>query len=393
MSPRRGPRRPIGTRCYEDDTGRSITYDDPRTRKQKEIRFPPQTTIADMRKEAARRIALVSGSGRSDTHKGTLAAAVDEWEPLEQTLSSWRERRAELRAWCRAVVNGRPLGDMRLTAIDDKIVRAVMGQWTSAGVAPKTIRNRRWSLQRLYHVLQGPKSHTPVDDVAPPSKTKTIPLSIDPAHVLTVIGNLIAREQSGVLRDAKTRARFMVRAVTGKRPSEIMRAQPSDVDLDRREWRVRDGKGGWGEGLYLNDEMLAAWKLFAAAGAWGPFETSAMAKTLRAAGWAPGGDPFTRPYELRHSVGIALSDAGIDLGDISPFLGHANLETTRRIYVPIRQARMQRASEALNGRFQGWAVPSAVPSSDVDDRGSLRKNKRTAKARRQRQKQRKPQGK
>jgi integrase len=161
----------------------------------------------------------------------------------------------------------------------------------------------------------------------------------------------------------------MVRASTGKRPSEIMRAQPSDVNLQRREWRVRDGKGGWSEGLYLNDEMRDAWKVFIKADAWGSFRTGSMMNTLRSAGWQPHGDAFTRAYELRHSAGIALSDAGIDLSDISGFLGHTDLRTTRQTYVPIRQARMQRASEALNGRFGGWIVPAAVPATGVDARG------------------------
>lgn len=163
---------------------------------------------------------------------------------------------------------------------------------------------------------------------------------------------------------------FMVRASTGKRPSEIMRAQPSDVDLARREWRVRDGKGGWGEGLYLNADMLAAWRTFADADAWGYFDTSAHARLLQSAGWPAD----VRPYELRHSTGIALTDAGIDLADISAFLGHSDLRTTRRTYVPIRQARMQRASEVLDGRF-GWdAVPATVPANELEKVGSSRGN-------------------
>ena len=96
--------------------------------------------------------------------------------------------------------------------------------------------------------------------------------------------------------------------------------------------------------------------------------------TVRAAGWAPNSDPFTRPYELRHSAGIALSDAGVDLADISGFLGHKDLRTTRQTYVPIRNARMQRASELLDGRFQGWNVPAAVPVMAADQGGSSRTN-------------------
>jgi integrase len=346
--PRRGARTRIARDVYEDRTGRSIIYQ--QHGRQREIRFPPQATIAEMREEVARRLAKDAGSGQAKTFRGSLAAAVDRWEPLEQTLSSWQERRAELRAWCRAVVDGKPLGDRRLRAITEMIARTVLSQWTQAGVAPKTIRNRRWSLQHLYHLTLGPKAPTPVDDISPPPKTKTIPRMVDPEHVLTVYANLLKAETTGLLRDAKTRARFMVRASTGKRPSEIMRAQPEDVDIARREWRVRDGKGGWSEGLYLNDDMVLAWLVFIGAKAWGPFNTGSMARVLRAAGWKAG----VRPYELRHSVGIALSDAGVDLSDIAPFLGHIDLRTTRSTYVPIRAARMQRASEALEGRFKGW---------------------------------------
>jgi site-specific recombinase XerD len=85
-----------------------------------------------------------------------------------------------------------------------------------------------------------------------------------------------------------------------------------------------------------------------------------MARTLRAAGWKAG----VRPYELRHSTGIALSDAGVDLADIGGFLGHTDLRTTRSTYVPIRQGRMQRASQALDGRFKGWKTGTATGTPD-----------------------------
>jgi integrase len=364
---RKGKRRTIAANCYEDKTGRSIIYRNASGR-QREIRFPPDTPISDMRKEVLTRLARDTASGDARTRRGTLADAIDRWEPLEQSLASWKERRAELRAWKHAIG-----GDVRLTAITAVDARRVMSAWAMAGVSPKTIRNRRWALQHLYRVLLGQKAETPVDDIPPPPKTKTIPRAIDPAVVLEVYENLLQLEAAGILQDTKTRARFMVRASTGKRPSEIMRAQPSDVDLIRREWRVRDGKGGWGEGLYLNDDMHAAWTVFAEAGAWGYFDTSAQARLLHSCGWPAD----VRPYELRHSTGIALTDAGIDLADISAFLGHSDLRTTRRTYVPIRQARMQRASEALEGRF-GWSVPATVPATRLGKAGKARRNVESA---------------
>jgi len=373
--PRRGSRRLIAKNVYEDASGRAIIYRDHDGR-QRERRYPPQTPIAVMRADVGTALAQSSASGIPKAATDTLAAAVDRWEPLERHLVSWKERRAELRAWVRAELNGVSLGDLRLHALTPAIVRAVLGQWATADrpVSAKTIRNRRWTLQHLFRVLYGPRVRTPVDDVPPPALERHVPTWIDPVHILAVYRTLLEQEQRGVLRDAKTRARFMVRAACGRRPAEIMRAQPGDVHLERREWRVRDAKGGWSEGLYLNDDMREAWRVFIEADAWGTFNTGSMAKVLRSAGWAPNGDAWTRPYELRHNVGIAASDAGVDLADIAGLLGHRDLRTTRRTYVPIRQARMQRTSDALNGRLGGWAVPATVPVDGVEKRGSTRRN-------------------
>lgn len=342
---RRGHRRTLAPNIYEDGTGRAGIYRTPDGQAH-EVRFPPGTGLALIRRELGKRKARASGSGRASTLRGSLAAAVDQWEPLEQHIASWKERRAELRAWVRE------LGTVPLGAITSQDIRRVIGTWTQTGVAPKTIRQRMWSLQHLYRVLYGPRVDTPLDEVPRPPKVRHIPTIIDPALILRVYANLLQMEADGLLRDGKTRARFMLRASTGKRPSEIMRAVPADVNLERREWRVRDGKGGWSEGLYLNDDMLAAWRVFIDADAWGPFNTGSFAEVLRHAGWPAG----VRPYELRHNVGIALSDVGVDLADIAGVLGHKDLRTTRQTYVPIRNARMQRASQLLEGRLSGWHV-------------------------------------
>ena len=182
-----------------------------------------------------------------------------------------------------------------------------------------------------------------------------------PAIILAVYAQLLEFERTGRLHDAKTRGRYMVRAASGRRPCEIMRAQPDDVDLDTRLWRVRDAKGGWSEGLYLNDDLLIAWRVFAQAQAWGPFNTGSHAEVLRAAGWPSERDDRgryrSRPYNLRHSVGMALSEQGVDLADVGGWLGQTDLRTTRGAYVPILKSRMQRSAEAIDGRLSGWQVP------------------------------------
>jgi integrase len=178
---------------------------------------------------------------------------------------------------------------------------------------------------------------------------------VDPAIVVRVAKQLEAREKKGLIRDAKTRARFMVLAACGRRPSEVMRTQRSDVDLVRRVWTVRDGKGGESPGVYLNNDMLAAWRVFVKAKAWGTFETSSFAKVLRSAGWPKA----VRPYNLRHTVGISLSEAGVDLADIQAHMGHKRIATTRKFYVPVLSSRMEAASRLLEGRL-GWGAHMAA---------------------------------
>ncbi len=102
--------------------------------------------------------------------------------------------------------------------------------------------------------------------------------------------------------------------------------------------------------MYLNGDMLAAWQFFAEAEAWGWFDIKSFAKRLYTAGWPR----HVRPYNLRHSVGITLSEEGVDLSDVQAFMGHKQMATTRRHYVPVRESRMQRASERLEDRL-GWA--------------------------------------
>lgn len=360
--PRRGKRKRLAAGIYEDGSGRAVVF------RGKERRFAPDTPMRTLRDERDKLKKKLKGSGQSASHRGTLAAAVDAWEGQEQHLSSWLERRAELRAWVILY------GHMRLAAIHAEHARRAIGIWTAAKLAPKTIRNRLWSLKHLYKIILGPDAETPVDHVAPPAKVRAVINPTPVETILLVYRNLLEQERTGKLRDAKTRARFMVRASTGRRPIEIMRAQPEDVDLDRRIWRVRDAKGGWSEGLYLNDDMLAAWQVFAGAKAWGMFSTWGQAAVLRNAGWPKerdeNGKYKSRPYNMRHSLGIGLSELGHDLADVGGWLGQTDTRTTRNNYVPVLKSRMQRMSETLHGRLSGWKPAENVAPDHGTPEGS-----------------------
>lgn len=270
---------------------------------------------------------------------GTLAKDAERYYPLIKHLADWVSRRSEIRAWLPH------LGHMHRHMVTREDVLRIRGVWKTDGRAAKTINNRVTALRNLYHLLDGDEGTTPCDHVKPLPFAKEPPQVITAEVVNAVLETLAVSPRMHAKAD---RARLMILASTGKRPCEVERAKAGDVDLPRRVWIVRDAKGGWSEGVYLNDEMLAAWEAFIDADAWGVFPDH-FPRRLRDAGWPED----VRPYNLRHSTWIVASERGADLADIQAGAGHRHISTTRRHYVPVLQSRMQKLSERLEGRF-GW---------------------------------------
>lgn len=334
----RGPRRRLRRNIYKDRLGyEASVYVNGQTKAKRFSFGTPIEQIQTWITATKRQL----DAQKPKAPRGTLAADALRYYKTIRHLSSFIARRSEIRAWIAAL--GTHIHRGRISSLD---VRRVRGEWIEKDVAPKTINNRVFALRHLYKTLDGPFVGTPCDGVKPLRAFRRPAVRIDDATIRAIYQQLVVQEQTGKLRSAKTRARFMVFASTGHRPSEIGRAQPQDVDLDRRLWLPRDGKGGHCPGVYLNDDMLTAWKLFVAADAWGTFDVGAFAQVIRNAGLPAD----LTPYQLRHTVGIALREAGVDMQDVADHLGHKRLETTRRHYVPVLGTSLQRASEALDIR-------------------------------------------
>lgn len=337
---RRGTARGI----YRDRYGyrATVKVGDGAAAEQREKRFPFDTPIADMvRWQDAKRAELRAKQGRQVRMRGTLEADAKLYLDQVKQLVSWKSRRSEVEAWLALY------GRLRRSQLTSEHVRKARATWAGEDYAPKTINNRVQTLQNLYHVLDGPRAWTPADDVAP--------LEVA-ASALVLVPAATFRAVAANLKNPKTRARFMVIASTGVRPSELKRVQPPDIDLARGLWTVRTGKGGEVRALVLNDDMAAALAGFAAAEAWGPFCASSYAKALYRAGWPKD----VRPYQARHSVALELGERGIDLGDVQGWLGHKHVATTRRHYLPVQSGRLKHASETLAGRFGGWEPATVV---------------------------------
>jgi integrase len=344
--PRRGRRLRLAKGIYRDKTGvaATVAIGTGPAKQQREKRYPHGTPLKDIKQwQLDTAAALREDVGVAK--RGTLNADAKRYLRLATYLQNWSGVRAEVRAWTALY------GSLHRSQITPAHVLEARVQWLAEGKAPKTVNDRVGRLRRLYRTLdatpQRKKPPTPCDTVEDLVVVEAPSVAPGAALVVTVLKNLEVGEQRGTLRDAKTRARFLVMATTGKRPSEVMRTEPDDISLELRTWRVRNGKGGWGPGIYLNDDMQAAWRVFIAADAWGAFNTGSYGRVLRTAGWPAG----LRPYNLRHAVGQAMQAAGVDLSDIQAHYGHKHISTTRRHYVPILDSRLESASRKIDHRL------------------------------------------
>jgi len=330
-------RETIGRGIYRDTHGYTVRWRDAGVPLEK--RFPRDTPLDVLRRYR-------------ETHQGRARKPTPEARgsfirDCARTLRLLRRRpsidrlRSNLRAW---VARFATRSRFAITRAD---VLAAVADWQTDGLRAGAIQARIVALRTVFRTLD------PEDPIACchrtiPTVPRRLPRGVPAGLVVRVAAQLYARELHARRPVSPTwRARFMVLATTGVRPVQLARAQPADVLLEERVWIIDPAKGGNGVVLPLNDNMIAAWRLFIAADAWGPFKLGSYWAALRAAGW-PKGLP---PYTLRHETGQAADRNGVDLGDIQLLLGHKNIATTRRSYVPGVAARLRAASAAIDGRF------------------------------------------
>jgi hypothetical protein len=130
--------------------------------------LPPYTPLTMLRAWQDTIRKKYRGSGRSKVLRGTLAEAV---EPMGRSRAAPRELE---RTPSRAARVGAALWRSPPASASARRCPESHRTLDTGKVAPKTIRNRLWSLKRLYKILDGPDAETPVDHVEPPAKVRHV---------------------------------------------------------------------------------------------------------------------------------------------------------------------------------------------------------------------------
>lgn len=350
--------RKVARGIYRDAYGYELRWQEAgRTRTK---RYPGDTPLDILKQQRASKVRLATQVAPKQT-QGSFPRDAARWLKSRKGAPSFKSDRAHLRPWVhRFKLKSR-------WVITPEAIRTALDEWRRRGYAARTLRHRLRVLKSLYQTFD--QTEGPCAEITTPTPPKRRPRAPQDEMIRAVARALLIQEKIGRLRDAKTRARFLVDATCGQRPIQHMRATPADVDLERRLWFVDPAKGDEGTVLYLNDDQLAAWTLFSRARAWGRYDRRSYAKTLRRNGWPKG----VRPYAMRHAVGLALSELGFDLGDIQQHMGHADLNTTRRFYVPGLMSRAKAVSEKLTGRL-GVDSYMLTTTTGSEERAKTRQN-------------------
>lgn len=340
----------IAEGCYRDQYGLSVVVKVGRV--QREQRYPPDTTLEELKAWRVRTRADLT-EDRDETRtidgpipeRGTYANDLPRYLKLIEGRPSYASDRSHLRAWLPF------LGSLKRSAIRSSHLVKGFTAWRVAGKKPRTLRHRRRVIRDMWNALDGAHARPPVKGIKLPKPSDPMPVAVPTKTIQKVAASLKAglrgKKKHGPKRTHSAvhypvpkviHARFLIRALTGQRPSQIGRAEPGDVDLERKIWFVRPAKHGLLIPFPLDTQMVAAWKLFDKVKAWGPFDVNSFTKTIRRHGWPED----VRPYAMRSTFAIDHLLAGTPIGEVQGLLGHKQIETTRKHYAPVLLARLRK---------------------------------------------------
>lgn len=351
-----------------------------------EIRFPPETPLANMvarwHREKMRLTDERVKAGDGPAARGSLTADVREY--LETaTLSKQRraEREDQLKWWCEA------FGTKRRAELEAPELRRALNGLATRGrdgtpLAPSTVNKYRFALSHVFTVLDGIGAANPLRNVPkyrePDAEARDVSYEI----IDRIVDEIRDR---GVKLDSVslTKARVRVLAYAPITPAQLARMKRSDID-----WRAtpatmitpgrKKGRGTKPRRKPLTALGLAAFQAFDAADGWEkPYSKASLYKTFTAARDRAVAAlrleradldleraATMRPYDLRHSFATVASRAIGNEAVVAELLDHADQRTTRRYTQGALTDHLRAAGSALDAVFPMKAMPvSRAPAT------------------------------
>ncbi len=237
-------------------------------------------------------------------------------------------------------------GWARVCPTPDSATReALIAHLAGARWEPETRKSARTALRSFYswaHAYGGIKDN-PAADLPPVHVPRAEPRPAPEEAIRTALA----------LADRRVKVMILLACVYALRRGEISRVHLDDLDGDVL---TVHGKGGVRRAVTLDTDLAevircrasnpasGGW-LFPSGAAGGHYTPGYIGKLMTKA--LPRG--YT-PHQLRHAAATALHEGGLDWGELSKFLGHADVSTTQR-YTKLVPHRTNAATAALRRRY------------------------------------------
>ncbi len=210
--------------------------------------------------------------------------------------------------------------------------------WLARGGAPASVARRISCVRSFYRwaAREGLVSHNPAERLRSPRVHAPLPRVPHPED----LGQLADDPHGSGWRKFRNKVVFELGWGAGLRVSELRGLDVADLDLERGELRVRQGKGGKDRLVPIGPPAVEAARAWIAAadlkagpvfqnGRGGRLTVRALYDVVRQTGLDHGVSSL-HPHQLRHAFATHLIGAGADLRSTQEMLGHASVSTTQR---------------------------------------------------------------
>lgn len=176
-----------------------------------------------------------------------------------------------------------------------------------------------------------------VDEIDRPNKSKYLPVVLSKEEVIDIFR---------ATRNLKHRTLLILIYSSGLRIGEALSLRLQDIDIDRRQIYVRNGKGRKDRHVVMAESFIPLLynyltsykpeKLFIEGQNGLEYSASSVRSVLKLACRRAKIKKHVTPHTLRHSYATHMLENGIDLRHIQSLLGHSRPETTM-IYTHVSQ--------------------------------------------------------
>jgi len=173
---------------------------------------------------------------------------------------------------------------------------------------------------------------------------------------------VFSRQEVGIIlnlvRNVTAKVALQLIFSCGLRLNEAIQLKVDDIDSERMQLRINNGKGGKDRLVPLSEQMLAMLRsywhlcrpkdwLFPSKKKEGPVSDSCVQRAFKSALRESGIPKDGSVHSLRHSYATCLLEDGVDLRVIQLMLGHKS-PTTTAVYTHLTSKTVNKLKEAIN---------------------------------------------